>query len=324
MILIVSSRSDVSADSVEDGLRARGADVVRFDPGDFPSRAALSISYRRGGGWCRVIDRDGEPSIDLDRVRAVWLRRPTVVRPPAELEDERVRRYLTAEWTEIVSDLLASLTCPWVPGPYQRVLTAQRKAYPLLVAERLGFRIPDSALTSRPDDLFALHRAHAGNVITKPPEPTALPVHFREHVRYTERLSPRELGHARALRWSPLMVQENIDKALELRVTIVGERVFTAAIDSQATHRTRQDWRRYDHANTPYRAHELPAEIAARCVTLTAALGLRYGAIDLILTPEGEHVFLEINPAGEYGWVEEGTSLPITDALCDLLVEVAA
>lgn len=323
MILIFTNRNDRGSDGVEAGLRARGADVVRFDPGDFPARAACSITYRRDGGWSRVIERDGEPSIDLDQVRAVWLRRPSVVTAPPALGDAEVRRYVAREWNEIVRDLFAGLECPWVPAPYERVHVTQRKSYPMMVAERLGFHIPDTALTSRPDDLFALHRAHAGDVITKPPAPTALPDVFSTHMRYTERVTPRELGHARALRWSPVIVQQNIPKSIELRVTVVGERVFCAAIESQASHRTRQDWRRYDHANTVYRAHELDPAIAGRCVALVAALGLRYGAIDLIVTPDGEHLFLEINPAGEYGWIEETTSLPITDALCDLLLEVA-
>jgi glutathione synthase/RimK-type ligase-like ATP-grasp enzyme len=66
--------------------------------------------------------------------------------------------------------------------------------------------------------------------------------------------------------------------------------------------------------------HELPAEVARRCVALTRALGLAYGAIDLVLTPEGRYVFLEINPAGQYLWIEEETGLPISEAICDWLV----
>jgi glutathione synthase/RimK-type ligase-like ATP-grasp enzyme len=65
--------------------------------------------------------------------------------------------------------------------------------------------------------------------------------------------------------------------------------------------------------------HELPVETADRCRRLVGALGLTYGAIDLIVTTEGDYVLLEVNPAGQYLWLEEAAQLPITEAVCDFL-----
>jgi len=104
-------------------------------------------------------------------------------------------------------------------------------------------------------------------------------------------------------------------------VTVVGDRVFSAAIESQATDRTRVDWRRYDHRNTPVTAIELPSDLVRRLQTLVDRLQLSFAAIDLILTPEGEFVFVEVNPNGQYLWIEEATGLPISDAVADHLVE---
>src|SRR5439155_14491583 len=92
-------------------------------------------------------------------------------------------------------------------------------------------------------------------------------------------------------------------------------------IHSQATNHTRYDWRRYDFCKTPHRPHALPAEVQARCVRLVRRLGLCYGAIDMVLTPDGRYVFLEINPNGQYLWIEQETGLPISDAICDLLMQ---
>ena len=96
--------------------------------------------------------------------------------------------------------------------------------------------------------------------------------------------------------------------------------MLAAAIDSQATNRTRVDWRRYDLGHTPHRAIQLPPSIEGKLVALCRGLGLSYGAIDLIVTPEGEHVFLELNPAGQWHWIEQLTGLPISDAIADELV----
>ncbi len=320
MILILTMHSDRTADTVEQMLAKRGANVVRFDPADFPDRAACSIRFRRGSGWRRIIERAGEPPIDLAAVTAAWLRRPSARRPPAAIADPRARDYVLGEWREVVAELFATLACRWLPGSPDLVLLHQRKCHPLMLAHDLGFAIPESAFTSRPTDLFELHRAHAGRIITKLPGSSAFPAAFAGCLaRYTERVTTRDLGHVRDVRWCPVLVQENVAKRLEVRVTVVGDRVFAAEIHSQASHRTRQDWRHYDHANTRHAVHALPGDVERRCVELTRRLGLCYGAIDLILTPGGDYVFLEINPGGEYAWIEDRTGLPISEAICDLL-----
>jgi hypothetical protein len=321
MILILTHRGDDGSDRVEELLLERGAEVTRFDPADFPARAALSMRFSRAHGWQDVIEREGAPPIDVGAITAVWLRRPGKrTLPDGVAEDPALHRYLLDEWAAVVGDLFTGMDAAWLPARPAVVRETMRKCHPLRLAQRLGLAIPESAFTSRAEDLFALHRAHAGNVITKMPSSIAFPNAFENQlVRFTERLSPRDLGYARRLRTCPVLVQENLAKALELRVTVVGSRVFTAAIDSQASHRTRQDWRRYDHANTPIRVHELAPAVEAACVALTRGLGLAYGTIDLVLTPSGEHVFLEINPAGEYGWIENATRLPISEAIADAL-----
>ena len=142
-------------------------------------------------------------------------------------------------------------------------------------------------------------------------------------MRYTEPVRPRDLVHVEDLRLCPLIVQQYVPKRLELRVTVVGDEVFAAAIHSQASNHTRLDWRRYDDARTPIAPFELPADVAERCRALVRELGLCYGAIDLVLTPDDRFVFLEINPNGQYLWIELATGLPISAAVADLLLEDA-
>ena len=129
----------------------------------------------------------------------------------------------------------------------------------------------------------------------------------------------RDLANAAGLRYAPMILQEYVPKRLELRVTVVGRRVFPCAIDSQASRATRHDWRHHDTDRAGLAAHALPEDVAARCVRLVEAYGLCYGAVDLVLTPAGDHVFLELNPMGEWAWVQMETGMPIADAVVDLL-----
>jgi glutathione synthase/RimK-type ligase-like ATP-grasp enzyme len=109
-------------------------------------------------------------------------------------------------------------------------------------------------------------------------------------------------------------------------VTIVGDRVFSAAIYTKP--HARDDWRRHSHrgdAAVIFKAEPLPdANTAVLCCRLMKKLGLRYGAFDFVETPEGEMVFLEVNSAGQHGWLEGELGLPISEAIADLLITITA
>jgi hypothetical protein len=137
----------------------------------------------------------------------------------------------------------------------------------------------------------------------------------------TQIVSNRDLGYASSVGYAPLIFQAYVPKEVELRVTVVGERVLTAAIHSQGNHRTRHDWRHEDLRHTRYARHSLPTGIEALCLRLVERMGLSFGTIDLVLTPDGRYVFLEINPSGQWRWVEIMTGLPISDSIADWLAE---
>jgi glutathione synthase/RimK-type ligase-like ATP-grasp enzyme len=190
----------------------------------------------------------------------------------------------------------------------------------LALAARLGWRIPRTVTTSEPQALLDFYEACGGRIIAKASVPLELAGREGEKREpYTRPVRRRDLLTCRALRHGPVTFQEYVAKRAELRVTVVGDRVFAAEIDSQASPRTRHDWRHYDNTRARYSVHALPPDVEALCVAVTRALGLCYGAIDLILTPDGEYVFLEINPNGQWAWVEELTTMPIADAIADLL-----
>jgi glutathione synthase/RimK-type ligase-like ATP-grasp enzyme len=135
-----------------------------------------------------------------------------------------------------------------------------------------------------------------------------------EQVIYTTRLP--EIAGADTEAAAPGIYQTEIAKQRDLRVTIVGERVFAVAIDSQSRSETATDWRRGSVPDLAHELIELPADIQALCVRLVQ-LDLRFGAIDLVLDAEGRHWFLECNPNGQWAWIENRTGAPISSAIVD-------
>ncbi len=117
-----------------------------------------------------------------------------------------------------------------------------------------------------------------------------------------------------------MVFQELIPKALELRVACVAGDAFAGALDAGGTSRGQTDWRRAAPGECRWQKAELPAEVAGGLRALMTELGLAFGAVDLIRTPSGEHVFLELNPSGEFFWLERSPGLPASEALADLLL----
>jgi hypothetical protein len=319
VILILTVPADENADLVVEKLQGRGAEVVRFNPAQFPAGAEVSLGYSPAGCLRRTLRADGR-LIDLERVTAVWHRRPEPPVPHAEVTDPLLRDYVRQECRGFLHDVWNSLDCLVVPGPHHVILRAQLKASQLKAAAEVDFEIPPTLFSTSPADFLDFYRRHNGNVVSKLTGTAFFDTVGREYCRYTEVVSRRDVGYAQAVRFCPVIFQAYVPKRLELRITVVGRQVFAAEIHSQHSNHTRHDWRRYDLGQTPHFPHDLPAEVERRCVELVARLGLCYGAIDMVVTPDGRYVFLEINPSGQYLWIERLTGLPITDAICDLLL----
>lgn len=208
----------------------------------------------------------------------------------------------------------------WLPARRDTERRAHNKIIHLAHAAALGFSVPETVFTNDPAELVPAYERASGRLIAKQINSDEFDIDGVDHRTYTTVLTRRHLTARHRLRHEPVILQPYVPKAVELRVVVVGERVFAAAIDSQASRTARDDWRHYDDDRVLYSAHRLPGDLERGCVELVSGLGLNYGAIDLILTPEGEYVFLEINPNGAWGFLEQRAGLPISDAITDWLV----
>ncbi|WP_345005774.1 hypothetical protein [Snuella lapsa] len=109
--------------------------------------------------------------------------------------------------------------------------------------------------------------------------------------------------------------QNEISKEYELRVTVVNGKIFAAKIDSQSNDNTKLDWRK---GRLKFSRYRLPQHIEEMCLRITSKLNLNFGAIDLIKT-KNNYVFLEINPNGQWVWIENDTGLNISDEIINFL-----
>jgi glutathione synthase/RimK-type ligase-like ATP-grasp enzyme len=225
------------------------------------------------------------------------------------------RSFAQSESQRALDALMTVTNALWVNHP-QCHARANSKPAQLFVARRIGFDVPPTVITNDPVQARELMRKTDGPIVYK-----AMSQNLdleQDTALFTGLLTETELAKLELIRISPGIFQKFVSKAYEVRATVIGRRIFSGKIDSQARIETQVDWRHrpFDMEETPI---ELPPEIEEKIHLFMDAFGLVYGAFDFIVTPDGRYVFLEINPAGQYMWVEVKTKLPITSALADVL-----
>jgi len=314
MIVVISHAGDPHAMRVVEVLQARGEDVLLLDLSAFPDGASITADYDDcacGRPLLGYRTTTGEER-DLAAARAVWWRRPQAV-DLAAIGDPHLHAFTAGEWHEATHGLWQLMEAPWMNSPGQDEV-AGRKLWQLQCARRLGLRIPRTLVTSDPDAARAfLDRAPDAVTVFKTFSCT------HQIWRETRLVGPTERAALDSVRLAPVIFQEYVRAEADLRVTIIGDQVFAAAIHSAATDYP-VDFR-MSIAQARVEPTVLPEDISDRLLALMDQLGIVYGAFDLRRTPEGEHVFLEVNTAGEFLFVEERTGQPITEGVADWLAD---
>lgn len=208
---------------------------------------------------------------------------------------------------------LMNLSAHWMSHP-AAVWQAEYKPHQLSVAKSIGLSIPRTLVTNDPAAIrAAFEQFHS--MVVKPVRSGYLIQEGRDFSIFTSRVLEEHLTEVASAHLSPAIYQELIPKKFDLRVTVVGQRLFTAAIDSQTDPEAEIDWRQTKNPNLPHYPGSLPEHVSASLIELMASLRLAFGAIDMIQTPDGEFVFLEVNPSGQWLWIDEKLSFGISDAI---------
>lgn len=113
------------------------------------------------------------------------------------------------------------------------------------------------------------------------------------------------------------LFQPFVTSTYAIRLTVVGQRFHAVRIDA-GSDRARTDWRS-DYDNLSYQVIELPGDTKRAVAAYMKLSGLHYGAFDFLAHPDGHLVVLEVNPEGNYSWIEEETTLPITSSIAEFL-----
>lgn len=311
MILLLSNPRDEHIFYVLPELNRRNLSFQCIHTEDYPSGLFLESKISTWGVEHRI------NSLDTSEIMAVWYRRPLIAEP--EMVNPLFKAYTRDEREGYTTYFFNALqNACWISPPVN-IESARNKLLQLEYAKQEGFSIPDTLITTDLDSFKEFYEAHGKKVIIK-----SIKGHWydrmgnKDYLFFTSLLKEDALPTEDSLKMAPCLFQGYMEKDLELRITVVGEKVFAAGIYSQEDSASQIDWRlgtgRIRHV--PY---DLPPEIERRLVKINERFGLKFGAYDVILTPQGEYIFLELNPNGQWVWIQEKTGLKIKESLVDLL-----
>lgn len=309
-VAVVTEVDDVTADMVIAELNQHGVPVVRFDPSDIGERLVLSARFGAApGGRLRTPSRDTA----LEGVRSLYWRRPTW--PHFDHLDGPDARFAGAQVRHGLGGTLYALpNARYVNHPL-RNHTAEHKPLQLAVAERLGLTVPPTLISNDLDDVRAFIAEH-GQVVYKALRWT--PYRRTDGVgltTWTEPVTADEVDETVTV--VPHLFQARVDKVADVRVVVVGPEVFAVRIDSGLL-----DWRA-DYDALSYEPVTLPSRVETALIAHLEHFGLVSGSFDLALTRDGDLHWLELNPNGQWGWLEDETGLPIAAAFAEVLAQGA-
>lgn len=315
IVLILTQSIDAHADLVINQLNNRGIELIRFDTSDFPLRSTLTArnNSKSWSGGIQFQDR----YIPFNHIKSIWFRRPTPFEFDAILTPTE-HQFASGEARMAIGGILRGIPCLWVNHP-EKIVSADYKPTQLSLARDCGLETPPTLITNSLDEASAFFDECKGEMIYKTLSGGMIIERGMIHSIFTSRVTANDLQDAgRVIQNTACLFQKNIPKKLELRITIMGNHVFAAEIHSQGSEKSSIDFRA-SYEDLSYDIYYLPDEVRDACLALMRRLGLVFAAIDMILTPDGDYIFLELNANGQWSWIEAATSLPLSETFAKLL-----
>jgi len=319
---VITNRSDLSSDYLIVRIKNRSIPFIRLNTEEYGIKYKIDITLSNTSSTFIINFEDGS-TISKEEITAVYFHHPnppilgdTVAEDDREFAEREILEVLRSVWRMIPEDL-------WLNHP-KNLWRAINKVEQLTEALSIGFQIPDTLISSDKKAISSFVQSSEKSIIAKAVKHGFVNRENKIWVASTRRLSDGYLEDYESYAEIPITYQHEIEKAFDIRVVVVGKEVFATAIHSQAHKETEVDWRLGDLLDIDLR-HEkiiLPESIEKKCQELVRHFSLQYSSMDLVCSKNNEYYFLELNPNGQWAWIEQEAGHPIRDAIIDTLTEV--
>jgi glutathione synthase/RimK-type ligase-like ATP-grasp enzyme len=306
-ILILAYEEDPHADSVCKYFGEKGTEYLRINTDRIVKDHKITFDSRNG--HFKICNKERE--IIVDDMWTIWNRR--VLDPNFEGEiSSDLEEIIKTETKKTWQGLLYSHKGKVVNRPHNQFVASNKiDQLSYVLSNGNGVLIPATIITNDPNELFSFFKSY--HKICYKPQQT--PVIYRGDEAltiYTNIVTENDLENAELVKMNPCVFQEYVEKSYELRITALEDRTIAVAIHSQDSEDSKIDWRRYDLDNVKYEKVDLPEFVNDFSINLLRHYSLSFGQIDMIVTPSRDYVFLELNPNGQWLWLEEQSGYNLT------------
>jgi hypothetical protein len=313
IVIVGHEEHDLTLMLVRERLsKIRNVFVVVLNGQEFGASLHPSVSFRsQSFAKPKIIFQKPGSTIQFDAPHSIWYRR---WHPPLVVNGIRTagghQQFAWENWDRFADGIWLCAETLWVNHPF-RSHEASNKLYQIKMACSLGFSVPATLFTSDPSEARNFIDAFEHGVVCK-----SIGNHMMTRATKTVLLKPKHVAALEDLAACPAIFQQFIPVDKDIRITVVEDECFAGEVDTLRG-KDPIDWR--DDVDNPWRKHRLPPKLEAKCIEMTRLCGLKYSAIDMRLSPDGEYYFFEINPAGQFLFLEAWTGLPISSAIANLL-----
>ncbi|PIR87991.1 MAG: hypothetical protein COU10_01635 [Candidatus Harrisonbacteria bacterium CG10_big_fil_rev_8_21_14_0_10_45_28] len=318
ILVLTNSEDGAHSKVVIAKLISRGERVFRMDS-DRLATGAVKVRFSVNQEGVEFIFKDGRDRLASDEIKSVWYRRPNHFN--LGIHDSVQKAYAERELSALLEGLwaVAPEDIFWVSNP-RALENARKKIAQIKLARSMNLHVPQTIISNDPEEIRSFYEACNGRIVFK--------AIYHEHLDYgthsfnvpTTMITSAHLKRLDLIRTAPGFFQEFVERACELRITAVQDQLFPVRVAPHTGDITAVDWRDpHLEENLTHTLVEIPAGIAEICRSMLRKLDLAFGAFDFLVDKEGEIYFLEVNPNGQWYWLEAKTGVLISDAIADSL-----
>lgn len=318
-VLIHTRRDDAHAKIVSSALSERGNRVICWEDSDYPSRAVMSFSYRDGQASADYRNESFE--FNASDIDVVWnRRRPSPVVPNIVRAEERA--FVREELKMCASSSDCFMPDAFWINRYDSAFYSELKPLELRLAQKNGLRVPPTLISNdrkRIEDFLSEHQSCIYKSLTGlNQEEEGKDGMVR--ILFTTEIDKSMLPHGKILQAAPGIFQKKIKKKFEVRVQFFGNYYAAIAIDSNRLKEGHLDWRIDQGSIKRCEPLLLPDDIYESCRRLMHEFGIVSSAFDFIVDERENWIFLEINEAGQFLFIEHWCpELLLLDAFCQFV-----
>lgn len=304
--VFLSVKGDFHADVVGQVLIQKFGKGLKLSIIDMDDRSA------RGGFAWHISDAEGDTNavdvmdnncnwISLDKTDFIWCRRFT----RSQRGDDT--GFLTKQWNSVSWTLAHFTKSKWIDLP-RDIVDAENKPVQLHYACESGFFVPNTLVSQDPVRIQTFFQSETGGVIVKP-----LKASINKQI-FTVDLLKEAFDRPNEFRSFPAIYQQKIGGNQHLRIVCLPTQIFVFLIKSNEL-----DWRK--NINIDIQIIETDSSIAKKCTILLSKLKLSMGIIDAKIFNDKIY-FLEINPQGQFLFLEALTGVDLKSAYAEFFLSV--